>query len=331
MNNIPASFELVSSPYGHAPLRRPHSVRRTSTLDTSWPDGREGDLYIAGRCRDLVSNEDIDHPHIAREDHMSATLGWDRVIHSIENDRLDLSVLVGARGGGHLRKLLNASIHAERVDGSPLYLLLDDISGVSLVSGWAWSRWAADGETPKSPFANMEERRALMENICTGFTTGSSALTVETGPKNNPQIVPLPNPLDAFSWHQLPEVKTVGFRRARRIDVWREDDKLVFDVGFQDSASDPDLGRVALHEYHVTGYANSNTGTLEEIVANPHVLPFPECPGAIANIQGLVSLPLNEMRDQVIKLLPGTRGCTHLNDMLRAMAEIPILVAALDA
>jgi hypothetical protein len=33
----------------------------------------------------------------------------------------------------------------------------------------------------------------------------------------------------------------------------------------------------------------------------------------------------------VLKSLPGTLGCTHLNDALRALAEVPALVGRLAA
>jgi hypothetical protein len=37
------------------------------------------------------------------------------------------------------------------------------------------------------------------------------------------------------------------------------------------------------------------------------------------------------MRREVLERLRGEDCCTHLNDALRAMAEVPILAAALDA
>lgn len=322
-------MELVCNPKGHAPVRRAHSVRRTSTLDTTWPDGHDGNLLIEGRCRDLVTGAGLESAEVARYDEMTAELNWERRILSVQNDRVDLSVLKGARGGGHLRAVLDEKIHEERVNGSPLYLLLDDISGVSLVSGWAWSRWDSDW-AEDSDYDDFEKRRLMMENVCTGFATGNTALAVESPPDNTPQVVPLPNPADDLSWHELPTVDQVGFRRARRIDVWVEGDNIRIDVGFQDSASDPELERVAIHEYHVTGSANRSSLELTEISATPHVLPFPECPGAIANIQRMVGTPLRQMRMRVIEELPGVLGCTHLNDLLRSLAEVPSLVDQID-
>lgn len=317
-------MELVCNPKGHAPVRRPNSVRRTSTLDSTWPDGHGTNMHIEGRCRDLITRADIADHEVARYDEMSAELNPERLIKNVRSSRVDLSALVGARGGGHLRAVLDEKIHEERVNGTPLYLLLDDISGVSLVSGWAWSRWDL-GWMEDSDFDNFESRRTMMENVCTGFATGNSALTEVRPPDNNPQVVPLPNPEDLLSWHELPTVKHAGFRRARRIDVWVADKAIQIDVGFQDSASDPELDRVAIHEYHVTGSADLETLELTRIDAIPHVLPFPECPGAIANIQKMIGTSLLDMRARVIETLPGVLGCTHLNDVLRSLAEVPSL------
>ena len=281
---------------------------------------------MEGHCRDLRTGESRTETDVVRSDSMSARLGWDRVIHTISSDRLSLDGLNGARGGGHLRGVLDEKLHEERMAGSPLYLLLDDISGASLVAGWAWSRWGGGWDEEAS--AEREERFASMENICHGFATGSSAL--ETGsPNNHIPVVPLRNPGDEHSWHDLPEFESAAFRRARRIDVTVTDNLIEFDVGFQDTGTDPEHDRVAIHEYEVKGTADSTTGELLSLTAIPHILPFPECPGAINNIQKLVGTPLADMRLKVIETLPGTLGCTHLNDVLRGLAEVPILAAML--
>ena len=41
-----------------APPRRPGSVRRTTTLDFTWPDGLAGNTVLDGRARDLRTNAD---------------------------------------------------------------------------------------------------------------------------------------------------------------------------------------------------------------------------------------------------------------------------------
>lgn len=324
------------NPVGHAPLRPPDSIRRTTSIDVTWPDGREGRSLMQGRARDLRSPRDGAAPKVLREDTFEARLGWDRVIHEIgcAPARAQIGQLVGARGGGHLRGVLDRVMHEELVDATPLYLILDDISGVSLVCGWAWSRWTEDWMSSARALADgaRAAMRGSMENICIGFRTGSSAL-VEGGPspsQNAAAVVPLPNPDDPLGWHALPEAPGVHMRRARRIDVWR-DDVIRIDAGFQDSASVPGGGRVAIHEYTLEASADPVSGKIARLMATPRVLPFPECPGAVRNLIRIEGEPLAKLRTRVIDLLPGTLGCTHLNDILRSLADVPSLLEELDA
>ena len=57
----------------------------------------------------------------------------------------------------------------------------------------------------------------------------------------------------------------------------------------------------------------------------PRVLPYDECPLAVRNVAALAGLPLSELRGAVLERLRGPLGCTHLNDMLRALADVPVL------
>jgi hypothetical protein len=98
---------------------------------------------------------------------------------------------------------------------------------------------------------------------------------------------------------------------------------------FQDSATVPAGGRVAVHEYALTATADLATGSLVRVLADPRVLPYRECPLAAASAQHMIGTPLAAMREAVLAALPGTAGCTHLNDALRALAEVPALADAL--
>jgi hypothetical protein len=41
----------------------------------------------------------------------------------------------------------------------------------------------------------------------------------------------------------------------------------------------------------------------------------------------MIGTPLRELRQEVLERLRGTLGCTHLNDVLRALAEVPQMLA----
>jgi hypothetical protein len=102
------------------------------------------------------------------------------------------------------------------------------------------------------------------------------------------------------------------------------------DIAFQDSAYLPDSKtRVAIHEYQVDASADVASLTLQTVTALPHVLPYRECPGAAANVGMMRGTSLATMRLSVPATLSGILGCTHLNDVLRSMADVPQLASKL--
>jgi hypothetical protein len=336
----------LRNPAGHSPARRTGSIRRTSTLETTWPDGRDGLLQVVGRARDAVSPADGGPVVVCSQDEFRARLQWDRTITEIEATpaRPKIAALVGARGGGHLRKALDDLLPEERRNATPLHLALDDISGVSLISGWAWSQWSEDFMRgpggPGSPGGQMmqmdpAERMKRMEGVCHGFTPGFSALSLDRDfrSRQNPvPVIDLRRPDDPDGWHTFtPQDGEVAMRRARRIDVWREGGTIHMDAGFQDSATTPAGGRVAIHEYALKATADATSLKLLSVEADPRVLPFRECPAATNNLPKILGAPLPELREEVLKQFPRTAGCTHLNDALRALAEVPALLARLEA
>jgi hypothetical protein len=55
-------------------------------------------------------------------------------------------------------------------------------------------------------------------------------------------------------------------------------------------------------------------------------LPFAECPAAAANVAWLLGRPLPDLRHGVLEVLRGVDCCTHLNDALRALADVTALL-----
>jgi hypothetical protein len=330
---LPLFDHAPKSPMGASPLRRPGSTRRTSSIDATWPDGRDGVAVIFADARDIMTPLSGGPPQILAQDHADV-LADHRVIRSVSSipPRAALTQLAGARAGGHLRAAIDAALGEERVAGTPLYLLLDDLAGATLVAGWAWSRWMDDW-MPTRPQAEIEAHMRQMEGICIGFRPGSGALGLEGKPRpeqNATRVLPLQHPDDPEGWHPLLDRGGVNFRRARRIDVWREDGLIHIDSAFQDSASAPDGGdRIAVHEYRLIATADADATTLLSAVATAGTLPYAECPAAPTNISAMVGTPLSELRQSVLVTLRKTAGCTHLNDAMRALAEVPRLAAAL--
>lgn len=118
------------------PDRRPGSVRRTATIDMAWTT-REEPMQLIGRARDLVTPADGDARTLA-EASMNATIVGYRKIGSLEvtPHRENIGDLVGCVGGSDLRTAIERALPGEREAATPLYLLLDDIAGTSLIGGF---------------------------------------------------------------------------------------------------------------------------------------------------------------------------------------------------
>lgn len=295
----------------------------------TWPEGKDGTMLLEGHARDAVTRFSGGPPIIVAEDRMHAVADR-RVIVSVASEppRKALASLVGVRAGGHLRSALDAALREERIAGTPLYLLLDDLAGTTLIGGWAWSRWQDDWMDRRSE-DEIAQHVVRMEGVCIGFRPGSSALgdRGRARPDQNATAVPpLPHPEDPEGWHKLIDRGGVNMRRARRIDVWREDRLIHVDCTFQDSASAPVGGRIAIHEYKLEALADPETRTLISVKADARTLPYKECPAAMTNISALAGTPMADLRLTVLTMLGKTAGCTHLNDALRSLAEVPRLV-----
>ena len=324
--DLPLFDAPVRTPAGPSPLRPPGSVRRTSDIIAHWPEGRDGPTHLDGVARDYATSFEGAGETLAL-DRIWATANG-RTITSLRSDpqRAAIGGLVGASAGHQLRGVIADVLPDERAGGTPLYLLLDDLAGATLVANWSFSRWPAqDG-------AGSSLGRRRMEGICIGFRPDSLALTADgtaRAGQNCISVGPLPHPDDPDGWHGLRDPGGINFRRARRMDIWRgADGRLEIDAFFQDSASSPDGGRMAIHEYSLSA-RDDGRGRLSTIEATPGTLPYSECRAAPVNIVTLTGLPLNSLREEVLARLHKSFGCTHLNDMLRSLAEVPVLARQL--
>ena len=172
-----------------------------------------------------------------------------------------------------------------------------------------------------------------MLNVCTGFAEGASSLH-EDGSSNTvdqsySEVGPLENPDDAIGWHPMPFQQGPQKRRSRRIDLWREDGLTKIDAAFQDSGSNPNGGRTAIHEYRLFAEVDEASGKLVALQVLPMILPFRECPGAAVKATRMIGQNVAAFRGAVLETLPSTLGCTHLNDVLRALSDVPALARLL--
>lgn len=330
-DTIPLAPRKTANP---APIRPANSIRRTSSIDVSWPDGDQGDRLFVGRVRDYRTPPTGGPGTLLDEAEFRARLALDKTVNSITATPAPPRIedLVGVRGGNHLRLFIKETMPELISQGAPIYLALDDISGTALVSAFAWSQWHENwAERLRATMKPEEFERLMVEraNVCWGLQEGNSGLNPSGLPQNvaEADAGDLRNPADPQGWHELPENDGPGFRRARRIDVMRDEAKGIIriDAAFQDSAARRNGSRVAIHEYNIAATADLSTLELLTLEPEARILPFSECPGAVRNTQRLIGSRLPEIREQVIANLRGPQGCTHLNDALRALAEVPKL------
>jgi len=210
---------------------------------------------------------------ICAEDRFEAVLKRDRTVVSIEAEpaRPALSRLVGQRGGAGLRQALAEIIPDERAQATPLYLILDDIAGASLVSNWAWSQWNPQWlEVARAAMNETDFAKAMASRVgvCIGFAPGSSVFDPDRERGRGAPAAELCNPDDPGGWHEFPVLEGISMRRARRIDV-RVSDVIVIDAAFQDSATTPAGGRAAVHEYSLTVTADPVSLKVLSVEAGP--------------------------------------------------------------
>jgi len=322
-----------------SPARAANSVRRTASIDVSWPEGPDKDRLMIGTARDYLTSSASEPGTVLGTARFEARLDADKKIDSIiaNPEPANLKRLVGERGGGHLRLVLREIMPELLERGDPLYLVLDDISGTALVSAFAWSQWHDDWtQLIRERMSDGEFQQVMSQrvNVCWGLQEGNSGVREDNpAPRNVAQADAgeLRNPADPEGWHELPENEGPGFRRARRIDVSRDPASGLLKIhsSFQDSAKQKHGGRVAIHEYDLEVTADPDTLEILTLEPRPHILPFSECPGAVINAKKLVGARIDAIRDVVLEQLRGPKGCTHLNDAMRALAEVPKLASHL--
>ncbi|HEY1706339.1 MAG TPA: DUF2889 domain-containing protein [Trebonia sp.] len=330
-----------ADPRQGTPPRLPGSVRRTSHLNMTWPDGLGGEARIDAAARDLVTpRSGVPVPDGEAELHV--TVGSGRVLTRIDATPAPegLRGLTGHSGGSGYRRLLRDLLPAEAESGSPLHFLLDDIPGVTLVGPFAWRLWPKAVEhlrrLSRGPDRNDAGMRGFdrMRDICSGLRSdGLPIQRMISGEDPQHNLVPardLAQPGDPLAWHPIagqPDGAPL-MRRRRLVDVAAGPELVITSI-FRDSIWGPDRVETCVHEYGLRATADPVTMRLTSIKADPRVLPFGTCPVAGENVGLLLGEPVRTLRDRVIELIAGTDGCTHLNDALRSLAEVPVLAGKL--
>jgi hypothetical protein len=330
--------DLGSPPFGLHPLhgvhepttgnppRRPRSARRTTSIDMTRDKGSLDPVYLTGRARDLWTDVDGAATELGSAT-LSATIELiARVVRHVEVTPpiAGVSRLAGAPAMSGFRAAADKVAPELRQARDLRYTLLDDVPVATLISGHALSASNLLGDVAKSGYLPVADQ-------CAGFAAGGLLLTsFEAGDPvivTGPQAPDLDHDGDPRAWHAIGPLPRHGMRRRRRIDIHEETaGRIGIDAMFRDTYVRTDGVETIIHEYTLAAVVDAATGVVVDSRATPRVLPWQECPGAVASAARITGMTLQELHFRVRQELFGTSTCTHLNDLLRSVADAEALI-----
>jgi hypothetical protein len=286
---------------------------------------------VEARARDLHTASD-GATTVVDTAHVSALLDGPRhelVSITSSPEIAGLDALVGAVVGPGFRAKVDRAVPQLPGTGALLYLLLDDLPGATLVSGYAMLHAGVLGGN-----VVHDEFLDARGDLCAGWAVDASMMTFirDTGRNpisHGPEAPPLTAGDDDLAFHPIEPLEPFGMRRLRRLDVLDAPEPgapLPVKVFFRDTHVDADGRETIVHEYEVDVTVDARTRTIVNIAARANVLPWKECPGAIGSAGRLTGHALSDLRPWVRETFVGTTTCTHLNDVLRGLADVDHLI-----
>lgn len=332
----PRDRQGPKAPNDHTPPRVPGSIRRTTTLDGSHPDGPGGPQLLTLRARDLVTDLDGAAVDLGSTEIRLRLEGG--TVAAAESDPTDarLEALVGRNPFVGWRKGIDELLSDDRGSGSLLYLLLDSLPGwMGLASfGMAMAPRPADAVTVAPPASSRPAADlSARVDLCAGWKEGGTILGLLSTDQSAAEFLRPTAPVlavadDPLAWHAIDVLPPFAARRCRRLDVI-DGRPLRVDGMFRDTAVDADGVEGVLHEYDVNATVDPDTLQFVDSEAMPRSLPFVECPQAAVSARQLVGREVAAMRPFVSREMRGITTCTHLNELYRTFADIGALASLL--
>jgi hypothetical protein len=316
----------MHKPTTRTPTRRPRSMRRTTSIDMRRDEGALDPVYLSGTGRDLWTADDGSAAEIGSAG-LSATIEMvARIVRHVEVEPAVAAVshLSGAPAMNGFRAAVDKAAPHLRQARDLRYTLLDDVPVATLISGHALSASNLLGQFTKSGYLPVADQ-------CAGFATGGLLMTsfesgdpaVVTGPVA-PDLDQGPDP---YAWHDVAPLPRHAMRRRRRLDVYEiAPGHAGIDAMFRDTYVRADGAETIIHEYTLTATVDTRDGVIVESEATPRVLPWQECPSAVASAERITGMTLGELHFRVRQELFGTTTCTHLNDLLRSISDAEALI-----
>ncbi|KAA0110779.1 DUF2889 domain-containing protein [Mycolicibacterium sp. P1-5] len=302
------------------PSLRPGMLRRTSTIDTRPQNSHTADAQL--RARDTRADSSGNHEVL--DDVVVLARLTDRVIDEISGDDPRLTRLRGATVAHGFRAIVRELLGSDAARSPALYLLLDDWVGATLVTGYGAHHADITGGVEWPMSDAMSDH---LTGVCSGFASDASAVEFTRRNMLMPCVRgPLAPSLGAM--HPVEPLRPHGMRRMRRLDVRPNGATAGFDAHFRDSHADAEGVETIVHEYTAVGEIDVAAQSISGLTAEARVLPWQECPGALASAQRVVGMAVADLRDRIRTEFTGISTCTHLNDTLRSLTDAHALLTA---
>jgi hypothetical protein len=310
----------------------------------AFPDGLAGDVLLSGSGRDLRTHAD-GYAETVDTASFEATIDFahgQKVTRIVTTPTVDgIDALVGRGAGGGYRKYLNQIVADQHLVGSLQFQLLDDLSGASLVSGYAPQLSIAHAGAAAVELAQPPEATEIMlsmSDVCAGWRSEGQMMASVRAIGRPPMLQGPAAPFldddgDPLAWHEIPRAMTPNaMRRIRRIDVVLGDREtpVVVDSMFRDTHMDESGSVTIVHEYQLMAEVEPTSFTVLSVDATPRVLPYHECPEAAASAQRVVGTTTTGLRSRTRAEFVGVSTCTHLNDVLRALEDVEVLASSVE-
>jgi Protein of unknown function (DUF2889) len=305
----------------------PATVRRVTRIDSIRPEGVLGPVHMYAYGSDVHCTESGEEVILSSVT-ISASIGFSdgrRLLSlAIDPPVLGSEALIGVSVAFGFRTAVDQIWPSGATSHSTAYQLLDDFPTAALVSGYAIGaagvKMRANRPRPQYP------------DLCAGFAADAFILRDEAATG----VIPTPTGPDApkfsHTWPGIAPLPPHGMRRLRCIDVTAaEPDTGRYTVVdyFRDSHADVTAHETVVHEYTVETSYTPDTGTFGDTEAIPHSLPWVECPLAATSAHRLGGTSASGLRQHIRNSYVGRTTCTHLNDTLRALEDVPHLVRLL--
>jgi hypothetical protein len=294
------------------------AVRRTCSIDVTRPDGVLGPLMLDGRGRDEVDGAEVAYATM----HATIDFTRGRTIGELNVDpdpRGLAAAVLGQPASLRLRDLLDPT------DTSLANLLLDDIGGAVLISGYALTLSNATEAFRGSGGSTADGTPRTFKlplNVCAGWEDGSEMPTAMLAGE---PVLRIGRAAPRFD-DDLPALAPGGMRRRRELAADIVDDAVHVTSWFRDTYITDEGAETLVHEYDLSAIVDLASRVVTASSAKPGQLPATDCPKAAGSAGRLVGRSLPELRAYVREELVGITTCTHLNDALRALGDLEALL-----